>query len=170
MTIVLARARAQLTIDLTIVDSADGGAPLQGAAVYLWHCDREGRYSMYSPGVSAENYLRGVQEADADGRLGFTTIFPGAYSGRWPHLHFEVYPGLAEATSAGTPTTTSQIALPEDTCELVYAADGYGQSVTNMARTSLESDNVFGDGADDQLATVTGSVDQGFVAALTVMV
>lgn len=158
-----------LTVDLVIVD-ADGGAPLARAAVYLWHCDREGRYSMYSQGVSDENYLRGVQEADADGRLSFTTIFPAAYSGRWPHIHFEVYPSLAEATSAGTPTTTSQIALPEDVCELVYATDGYDQSVTNMARTSLESDMVFSDGADDQLAAVTGGVDDGFVASLTVAV
>ena len=56
-----------LTIDLTIVDTADGCAPLAGAAVYLWHCDREGRYSMYSEGAADENYLRGVQETDADG-------------------------------------------------------------------------------------------------------
>ncbi len=158
-----------LTVDLTIVD-ADGGTPLVGAAVYLWHCDREGRYSMYSQGVSDENYLRGVQEADADGRLSFTSIFPAAYSGRWPHIHFEVYPDLAEATSAGTPLATSQLAFPEDVCELVYATDGYDQSVANMARTSLESDMVFSDGVDDQLAAVTGSVDSGLVASLTVPV
>ena len=40
---------------------------LPGAAIYLWHCDREGGYSLYSEGVTDENYLRGVQEADADG-------------------------------------------------------------------------------------------------------
>ena len=157
-----------LAIELTILDSAEGGAPASAATVYVWHCDREGRYSMSSEGVTGENYLRGVQEADGDGRLAFTTIFPGAYAGRWPHMHFEVYPDLTEATSAGTPRVTSQIALPEDTCEQVYATDGYDQSVTNMARTSLASDNVFGDGADDQLATVSGSVDGGLVAALTV--
>ena len=40
-----------------------------------------------------------------------------------------------------------------------------------MARTSLESDNVFGDdGGVDQLATVTGSVRDGFVASRTVPV
>jgi hypothetical protein len=40
-----------------------------------------------------------------------------------------------------------------------------------MARTSLESDNVFGDdGGVDQLATVTGSVPDGFVASLAVPV
>ena len=106
--------------------------------MYVWHCDREGRYSMYSEGIADENYLRGVQVAGDDGRLTFTSIFPGAYSGRWPHIHFEVYPDEAEATSAGTPTATSQIALPEDVCAEVYATDGYDaerdEPVPHLAR------------------------------------
>ena len=93
---------------------------------------------MYSQGAADQNYLRGVQEAGSDGSVTFTTIFPAAYSGRWPHMHFEVYPSLAEATKAGTPVATSQLALPEDSCNLVYATDGYEQSVTNLARTSLD--------------------------------
>jgi protocatechuate 3,4-dioxygenase beta subunit len=157
-----------LTIDLEIVDT--GGSPLPGAAVYVWHCDREGRYSMYGD-ITDENYLRGVQVADADGRLAFTSIFPGAYSGRWPHIHFEVYPDEAEATSAGTPTATSQIALPEDVCAEVYATTGYEQSVTNLSRSSLASDNVFGDdGGVEQLAAMSGDVDSGLTASLTVPV
>ena len=89
----------------------------------------------------------------------------------WPHIHFEVFASLAEATGGGTPIATSQLALPEDTCAVVYASDGYDQSIRNMERTSLESDNVFGDdGGVDQLATVTGSVPDGFVASLAVPV
>jgi protocatechuate 3,4-dioxygenase beta subunit len=159
-----------LAVDLTVVD-AGSGSPLPGAAVYLWHCDREGRYSLYSDGVTDENYLRGVQAAGDDGTLSFTTVFPAAYSGRWPHIHFEVYGSVDEATGGGSPVATSQIALPEDVCDAVYATDGYDQSVTNMARTSLDSDNVFGDdGAVDQLATVTGTVADGLVASLSVPV
>jgi protocatechuate 3,4-dioxygenase beta subunit len=136
----------------------------------VWHCDREGRYSMYGD-ITDENYLRGVQVAGGDGRLAFTSIFPGAYSGRWPHIHFEVYPDEAAATSAGTPTATSQIALPEDVCATVYATSGYEQSVTNLSRSSLASDMVFGDdGAVEQLATMSGDVDSGLTAALTVPV
>jgi protocatechuate 3,4-dioxygenase beta subunit len=150
---------------------ATSGDPLPGAAVYVWHCDREGRYSMYGSGVEDENHLRGVQEADADGRLSFASVLPGAYAGRWPHIHFEVYADLAWATSAGTPVGTSQIALPEDTCEAVYATDGYGQSVTNLAGISLETDNVFSDDAAvDQLATMSGSASSGLTAALDVPV
>ena len=156
-----------LTIELTVLDRGNGCQPLAGAAVYLWHCDIDGQYSLYSQGITDENYLRGVQETDSRGVVTFKSIFPAAYSGRWPHIHFEVYPSLDEATSAGTVLSTSQLALPEDTCELVYATDGYSRSVSNLARTSLDSDMVFSDGSAQQLATVTGSVDEGFVAELS---
>jgi protocatechuate 3,4-dioxygenase beta subunit len=159
-----------LTVRLSLLDQANGCTALASAAVYLWHCDREGRYSLYSEGATDQNYLRGVQEADGDGTVTFTTIFPAAYSGRWPHIHFEVYASLAEATNAGTMLATSQLAFPEDVCDLVYATDGYEQSVQNMAQTSLESDNVFGDGVDQQLATMSGDVGSGFTATLALAV
>jgi protocatechuate 3,4-dioxygenase beta subunit len=157
-----------LTIELTITDAADNGTVLPGAAVYLWHCDREGRYSLYD--IEDQNYLRGVQEADSSGKVSFVSIFPGAYTGRWPHIHFEVYPDLASATTSGNAITTSQIALPQATCEQVYATDGYRDSVANLERTSLESDNVFGDGYSTQLATISGRPSGGLTATLTVPV
>jgi protocatechuate 3,4-dioxygenase beta subunit len=120
--------------------------------------------------VTEENYLRGVQAADANGRVSFTSIFPAAYSGRWPHIHFEIYPSLDEATVAGQPTATSQLALPAAVCDVVYASPGYEQSVSTMAQTSLDSDMVFSDGYASQLATVTGGVDAGYVATLAVPV
>jgi protocatechuate 3,4-dioxygenase beta subunit len=158
-----------LTIELSLFDAATG-EPLQGAAVYAWHCDREGGYSLYSEGVEDQNYLRGVQEAAADGTLSFTSIFPAAYQGRWPHVHFEVFSSLDEATSAGSRLVTSQLALPEDACNEVYATSGYEQSVPNLAQTSLDADNVFSDGYDQQVATVDGDTSSGMTAALTVNV
>ncbi len=158
-----------LTVTLTLRDSANGYQALQGAAVYLWHCNIDGEYSLYGQGVSNENYLRGVQESDADGQVSFTTIFPAAYSGRWPHIHFEVYSSLANATATGKIVATSQLALPEEACTKVYATSGYEQSVANLARTSLTSDMVFGDdGGIHQLASMSGSVSAGYTAALTV--
>jgi protocatechuate 3,4-dioxygenase beta subunit len=155
-----------LEIRMELFDTATG-EPLQGAAVYAWHCTRDGGYSLYSEGVEDQNFLRGVQEVAADGTVSFTTIFPGAYDGRWPHVHFEVFPSLDDATSAGSRLVTSQLALPQDACEQAYATDGYEQSVQNLAGTSLDSDMVFSDGTDSQLATVTGDVDGGMTAALT---
>ncbi len=155
------------TVSYTVVD-ASTGSPVSGAAVYTWHCDRDGQYSLYSRGASDQNYLRGVQETDANGVATFTTIYPACYSGRWPHIHFEVYPSLDEATAAGTPVATSQIALPEDVSTLVYGTDGYEQSVQNLSQVSLSSDMVFSDGVETETPTVTGSVDEGYAIALTV--
>jgi protocatechuate 3,4-dioxygenase beta subunit len=95
-----------LTIALTIV-SATTCDPLAAQAVYIWHCDRLGRYSLYSAGVTNQNYLRGVQAADAAGRITFQSIFPGWYAGRWPHIHFEVSPTLSGATSVANWIATS---------------------------------------------------------------
>src|SRR5262245_7003108 len=142
-----------LRVNLTVTDASDDFKPLSGAAVYLWHCDRLGRYSMYSSGVTDENYLRGIVRTDKDGLAWFRTIFPGCYAGRWPHIHFEVYSSVAKAVSNGPIVKTSQIALPAAACRKVYATSRYAGSASNLARTSLSSDNVFGnDRAIHQLA------------------
>jgi len=155
-----------LAIDLTVVDS-DKCGPKPGAAVYIWHCDREGRYSMYE-GLPDANYLRGVQVADANGKLRFTSIFPAAYDGRWPHIHFEVFDSIDQATNGRNRIAVSQMALPKDVCQAVYATDGYEQSVQNLAQTSLDSDMVFSDGHDLQDPTMSGDVGSGYTAALTI--
>jgi protocatechuate 3,4-dioxygenase beta subunit len=160
-----------LTIKLANVNSSC--AALSGYAIYIWHCNRDGNYSLYSSGVQNENYLRGVQVTDANGEVTFTTIFPACYSGRWPHIHFEVYPSLASATSQSNAKLTSQFAMPSDICTTVFnTATGYSASVTNLARVSLSSDGVFGDNSSAQIAamtpTMSGSVSAGYTATVTV--
>ncbi|MEV0059939.1 dioxygenase [Nocardia sp. NPDC050718] len=155
-----------LTLNLRDLTTSAAGA---GMAVYVWHCDREGRYSLYSEGVTDQNYLRGVQVADDTGTVRFTSIFPACYAGRWPHIHFEVYDDLATAVAGDNARLTSQIALPQDSCEAVFAADsGYSASIRNMSGVSLSSDNVFGDGWDAELATVTGTPATTMAVSLTV--
>ncbi|MEZ5091017.1 MAG: 3,4-dioxygenase subunit beta [Micropruina sp.] len=158
-----------MTLTLTILDIAAGGTPMTDAAVYVWHCDRAGEYSMYSDSIVNENYLRGVQIADDAGVVSYTSIFPACYAGRWPHIHFEVYPDQASITDSTKAIATSQVALPQNACDAVYATTGYEQSVTNLSQLSLTSDNVFGnDGGVHQLATVAGDASQGYTVALTV--
>src|SRR5215213_3961497 len=101
-----------LRVNLTVTDASEDYAPMAGAAVYLWHCDRAGKYSMYSSGVEDENYLRGIAKTNSNGTAWFKTIFPACYSGRWPHIHFEVYSSVAKAVANGPIVKTSQIALP----------------------------------------------------------
>ena len=157
-----------LTIKLTVRDAATGDAA-KGAGVYLWHCDRDGNYSLYSQAAASENYLRGAQETDAGGTVSFQSIFPACYSGRWPHIHFEVYASLSDATSSGPVVKTSQIALPKEACEAVYATSGYEQSISNLSQVSLTSDNVFSDdGGIHQIATMSGDAAGGYTAALTI--
>ena len=157
-----------LTVALTVRDAATGAA-LEGRGVYLWHCDRDGNYSLYSRGVENENYLRGVQATDANGTVTFTTIYPACYSGRWPHIHFEVYEDVATAVASGPIVKTSQIALPAETDQAVYATAGYEQSVRNMSQVSLQTDNVFrDDGGIHQIASMSGSAADGYTAALTI--
>lgn len=158
-----------MTLTLSLKDLANSSAAYAGVAVYVWHCDRAGAYSLYSEGVTDQNYLRGVQIADDAGEVTFTSIFPACYTGRWPHVHFEVYPDQASLTDAGKAIATSQVALPREICDEVYQQPGYSTSVTNLARVSLDDDNVFGeDSAALQLATVTGDVTNGFTATLEV--
>jgi len=155
-----------LTLNFVVTDSSTGG-PLEGSAVYAWHCDRDGAYSMYSGSASGENYLRGVQVADSSGNVSFTSVYPAAYSGRWPHVHLEIYATVDDATGGGQPLRTTQLAFPEETCAEVYATDGYEASVRNLSQTSLSSDNVFSDDEGvHELATMTGSVASGLVATL----
>ena len=86
--------------------------PIENAIVEIWHCDAEGNYSGYiedighniwetakqlefgkKQHIDASNdstYLRGYQKTDSDGNAEFTTIIPGWYDPRVPHIHFKV--------------------------------------------------------------------------------
>ncbi len=162
-------AGVPLTLRVRLVNVNASCATLDGWAIYLWHCTRDGKYSLYSSGVTSENYLRGVQATDSSGTATFTTIFPGCYSGRMPHIHFEVYRSVNTATSADNKLLTSQMAFPTEVCETVYdTASGYSASVNNLAQISFATDNVFSDGHDTQMLSITGDVSSGYVATITV--
>jgi protocatechuate 3,4-dioxygenase beta subunit len=163
-------AGVPLSVTLTILDAATC-APAKGYAVYLWHADQLGRYSLYSAGATNQNYLRGVQETDAAGTVTFKTIFPGCYDGRWPHVHFEVYPSLTAAGDATKRIATSQLAMPKAACDQAYTTPGYTASPANLAKVSLATDGVFGDdGGGHELPTMTGTLATGFTSALSVTV
>lgn len=143
---------------LDVVDAGAACAPLAGHAVYLWHCDAAGRYSIYD--LPEASYLRAVGVTDAAGRVTFTTIFPGCYRGRYPHMHFEVYPSLEKATSYENRILTSQLAMPEDVCHAVYnGVPGYKDSIANFADSPLDRDGIFANNTPRQLAAQRPVVD-----------
>ena len=166
-----AAAGVPLTLRIKLGDAGNGCAALPGYAIYVWHCTQDGKYSLYT--APDENYLRGVQVADADGMVTLTTIFPGCYDGRWPHIHFEVYDNIDKATDHRNAVLTSQFALPTDACNEVYPnVAGYEASVDNFKRISIASDNVFRDNSEDEMSmmtpALTGNVTDGYVAEVTV--
>ena len=159
------------TVTLTVVDVNNACTPLAGYAVYLWHCDAVGDYSLYDR--PNETWLRGVQVADANGQVTFTTIFPGCYAGRYPHIHFEVFSSLANATSGRYARLVSQIAMPADACAAVYAdAAVYGASANRFAATSIAGDMIFADNSPAQKTAMTlvvsGSPTNGYTSSATV--
>ena len=158
-------------LTLTLVDTKASCAALSGYAVYLWHCDRGSRYSLYT--APSESYLRGVQVANAKGQVTFMTIFPGCYPGRWPHMHFEIFKSRASATVGTKAVLTSQLAMPSAIAGRIYDnAAGYSASVANFKNISLAEDGVFGDDTMAQLTVMTpkmaGSVADGYVATATI--
>jgi protocatechuate 3,4-dioxygenase beta subunit len=162
-----------LTLTITLVNSNVSCQPLQAYAIYMWQCDSGGNYSIYSNGLTNENYLRGVQVTDSNGQATFTTVFPGCYAGRYPHIHFEIYPGLASATSYRNSVLISQMAMPSAICTQVYkSVSGYSQSVTNFSQVSVSTDNVFEDNTAAQIAqqtpSLSGDTTNGFSGTILI--
>lgn len=155
------RTGVPLTINITINNKNNSCAALAGAIVDIWHCDKDGNYSEYGgSGMQSTNYtsvhfLRGRQVTDAKGLVTFTSVFPGWYSGRAPHIHVHVY------SASGTSLLVTQIAFPTDVCNTVYttATNFYTRGTQD---TSNARDNVFSDSLASELATVTGSVSAGY--------
>ena len=165
-----AAAGAELRLTLRLVDVQKGCAPLAGYALYLWHCDAAGRYSLYD--LPERSHLRGVGVADAAGEVRFATILPGCYRGRYPHCHFEVYPSIAAATDYRARVLTSQLAIPAEACAACYGLDAYEGSVQAFRGVSLERDGIFRDNSAKQVAAqtpaLTGDPQRGFDGLATI--
>lgn len=144
--------------------------PLVGYAVYLWHADASGKYSMYSSGITSQTFLRGVQTTDSKGELTFTTIVPGCYEGRYPHMHFDIFPSLSLAVDNNNVIKTSQLTFPESTLDACYATSSYSSSLTPYSRVSLTTDGIFSDGYSYQMANSTGNTSTGYNASILVAI
>jgi protocatechuate 3,4-dioxygenase beta subunit len=158
-------------LEITLVNVRQACAPLAGHAIYLWHCDALGRYSIYD--LPNASYLRAVGVTNSVGNAAFTTIFPGCYPGRYPHIHFEVYMSLERATSYKNRLLTSQMAMPADACRTIYAASKrYGASAANFTSVRVERDDVFADSTPRQIAAqtpmVTGGASGAYKGVLTI--
>lgn len=163
------RTGVPLTAKIYITNRKNSCAALANAIVDIWQCDAAGNYSEYGgSGMQSTNYtslhwLRGRQTTDSNGLVTFTSIFPGWYSGRAPHIHVHVY------NTSGKSLLVTQIAFPTDVCNTVYTtASPYKSRGTQDTQNSR--DNVFADSLDYELAVLTGSISAGYVLTHTINV
>jgi protocatechuate 3,4-dioxygenase beta subunit len=117
----IAESRPGVPLKLLMqIVNAGNCAPIPEARVDIWHSDASGQYSGYGrqPGsgnvsTRGQTFLRGTQFADLAGLARFTTIYPGWYLGRTPHIHFKVF--LTEKSAL-----TGQIYFPDALSEFIY--------------------------------------------------
>lgn len=154
--------------------SSSGCTPLAGAYVDIWHCDAKGIYSdepTYNPGggtgsvnTVGQKFLRGYQITDENGRVEFTTVYPGWYTGRTIHIHLRVrtYNGSTVLSNF-----VSQIFFSEEINNLVMAQTEYAR--TSARNTTNANDNIFRVANQERMmSTTTGSVSEGYTSAITV--
>jgi protocatechuate 3,4-dioxygenase beta subunit len=152
------RSGLPVTLTISVVNINNACAPVTGAAVDVWQCDAAGDYSQYGS-TRAETFLRGIQTTDANGRVTFTTIYPGWYQGRATHIHVEI-------TINGQSVKVTQIAFPDSVTAAVYTTGVYASRGQNP--TTNASDGIFRDSLSEELATVAGDTTSGYTATFQV--
>jgi protocatechuate 3,4-dioxygenase beta subunit len=163
-----------LELTMTVID-AESAEPLVGAFVDVWHANALGVYSdEASESTLGETYLRGIQKTDSAGRVVFSTIVPGWYSGRTDHIHMRVYTGGSVTGTnydytGSTLIYTGQMFFAADVDAAVAQVAPYKSSST--ARTLNSTDRVYTQqgGAESVIAT-TGSASAGFAGTFTLTV
>jgi protocatechuate 3,4-dioxygenase beta subunit len=152
-------ARLELTIQVSRV--GDGSCtPLEGAVVDLWHCDARGVYSdVQDPRFNTigQKFLRGSQVTDANGRVSFTTIYPGWYQGRTVHMHFKIRSAHSEFTS--------QLYFDDSFTDGVFLEEPYAARGQRTVRNA--DDGVYQNGGQ-QLTLEVEEVAGGYAGAFDI--
>ncbi len=155
-----------LALRIRVLRAGSGGcAPLAGAVVDIWHCDAQGVYSgvqdRYANTVG-QSFLRGYQITDEDGLAQFTTIYPGWYPGRTPHIHFKV-----RATDAAGQELefTSQLYFDDAISDRVFAQAPYNRR--SGRRTRNENDALFRRNGELLMLALTPT-DSGYAGAFDI--
>ncbi|MET0466038.1 MAG: intradiol ring-cleavage dioxygenase [Chitinophagaceae bacterium] len=162
------KAGLPLNIKIIVRNVNNNCAVLANAIVDIWHCDKDGYYSGYSNtgylGTQHNSglvFCRGRQVSDANGEVGFTSIYPGWYSGRCIHIHVQIY-------VSSTLKLTSQIAFPDAINSAVCNTSLY--SAHGQPDTLNSTDNIIRDSLDNELATVTANTSGGYDLVHTIYV
>lgn len=116
-------------LTLTVLDKNCKAVP--DAQVDIWHTNAVGEYS----GVegNAGTYMRGSQVTGANGKVTFSTVFPGWYPARTMHIHAKVW-------TNGSEVLTTQFYTSDKVSSRVYAMGPYktrGQQKVNNSKDRI---------------------------------
>lgn len=150
---------ALLALTLNVSSIAKGAcSPLKDAIVDVWQCDADGVYSDAVDSnfdTTGKKFLRGHQITDKNGAAKFTTIYPGWYPGRTPHIHYKI----RSPASAPTPYEfTGQLYFDEGLSDRVYAKPPY--AAKGKRTVSNITDRIYNqDGGRQTMLAVTPAQD-----------
>lgn len=138
------------------VEDASTCKPITAADVEIWHANAAGAYS----GVqgNTKRWLRGHQKTNARGLAVFTTIYPGWYPGRTPHIHVKVHVG-------GNVVHTGQLFVPDTVSAAVYRTGAYAAHGQQDVKNS--GDNIYRQaGAGKAVMTMRNRGSKGYVGTM----
>lgn len=160
-----ARHGTPLSLIIDVLSVTDVScSPLKGAMVDVWQCDALGVYSGIEDNVEdfntlGEDWLRGYQETDPNGRVQFATIYPGWYRGRSTHIHFKVRKDNLEFTS--------QWFFDDALSDEVHTRQAPYNEKGAFGRLPNSQDSIFQESNGVLLLDVRPSED-GFIAGFTI--
>jgi protocatechuate 3,4-dioxygenase beta subunit len=153
-----------LVLNLALVNEDSGCEPFAGAQVDIWHADPSGKYSDESvEGTSGKKYLRGYQVTGSDGKVAFTTVYPGWYSGRTVHIHVRVR--TFDSSGSATYDFLTQMFFDDTLTDSVYQQAPYSTRGTRDTRNA--ADSIYGSDGATLLLNVTSDGNGGYVGEFT---
>jgi protocatechuate 3,4-dioxygenase beta subunit len=115
--------------------------------------------------LTGENFLRGYQYTDSDGKVSFTTIYPGWYTGRAVHIHVKVR--IFDSSGNVTTEATTQLFFDDSTTDAVYAVNSeYDRSSTRDALNS--NDSIYACENPGLLPSLTGSASTAYAGSISI--
>ena len=161
------QAGIPLALTLYVFDSEKSCAPMDGVQVDIWQCNAAGVYSAESSeSTVGQSWLRGYQLTDATGKVQFTTIIPGWYSGRTTHIHLRLRSTYDETDTSGS--NTMQLFFDQtlvntiDTTVAPYSSEGTNGTTNASDRVYTQQE------AGTTLLTLTGSTSSGYSGTFNV--
>jgi len=137
----------KLLMDFGVMDTSTC-QPMNNTFVEIWHSNALGVYGAYTTSSfnSLETWLRGGWYTDANGIVEVSTIYPGYYTGRAPHIHIMVHKDWSQSPNgtlvshAGTLLHIGQAFFPETWNDQVYRVPPYP---SNTQRRTLNNQDRF---------------------------